>query len=514
MQVNEAELKEFLLEGGLLSRSQMEGTLRQAEGKPLSQALVDSGLLSEEEVRRAVAHTLGIPFVTLTRENISPEALTLIPEPLSRSQQMVAFARVDGTVSVALLDSEDFSVLDFLQEEHHHRVVPYLTTRDSITRALRFYQALLRERFGRELEQAHGEALVDALLSHATREDAREVHLEGVGENLLVRYRLQGTLHEAMTLPKRAHALHTLLKALAGIAPASMSGEGRFKVELPGGVRYSVHVATLSTVGGERTVLSLFPEHSLRKGFTLSSLGFHAVSLERVHEALKGKNGLVMVSGVGKTTILYTLLDLLQSPHRSLATLEANVEYRLPYATQTQVQEEVGLSALVGLRAVLRQHPDAVMIDVPADNAVSSLAASAARRCLVLMGVEDFTQAPGATLMIEQRLVRRLCPVCSTKNYKLSRVEEQALESRAQFARVLVALKEERVIDKSTAWKDVLFGKVASCSACDNGYQGLIGLQEISSPDNEASLTIGEDALFKSALGLTSIEEVLRVAER
>lgn len=509
MQVEEGQLRDFLLDSGLVSRPQIEAVSRQAQNKPLSQALMDSGVLSEEEVRRAVAHTLGIPFITLVREDISPEALSLIPEPFARSRQVVAFALTDGTVSVALLDSEDLPTLDFLQEEHHYRVVPFLTTRDSITKALRLYQALLRERFGEELQRGHVDTLVDTLISHAALQDAHEIHLEPHGENLLVRYRLRGVLHEAMTLPKRTHALHARLKTLAGITEAQAGGEGRFKVELPGGVRYAVHVSTLSTVSGERTVLSLTSEGSLRKGFTLSSLGFHGGSLERMHEALQKKHGLVAVSGVGKTTTLYTLLDLLQSPQRFVATVEENIGHRLPYAAQTQVQEEVGLSSLAALRAVLKQRPDVVMLDAPLNDATLSLATQAAKHCLVLMSIEESASVEGADLMITQQLVRRLCSVCATKNHKLSRAEEQKLESHADFARVLATLKEERVIEKSTAWKDVLFGKAIGCSSCDNGYRGFIGLQEVTLTGGETSLTLVEDALFKSALGLTSIEEIL-----
>ena len=509
MHGEESQLREFLLDAGLVSRSQMEQALGRAQGTSLSRALIESGVLSEDEVRRASAHALGIPYVSLSREDIELEALTLIPEPVSRAHSIVAYRRSERGVEVALLDMADLPALDFLKQKH--KVLLRLTSRDSQKRALLLYQKHLKEKYGVALEGAHGPAALDALLLHATSQGASVVHIEPLpaqagreSGDFRVRYRVHGSLHEAMALSKKAG--ESIMRRIKEFA------ETKLTVAL-GDQTIKLRIETTPVVGGEKLALYLTREPG-QYGFTLESLGLHGEALEHFDTALRRKTGLIVVVGPqksGVTTTLYTVLDMLSHPSLSLASVEETIGHRLPHVAQTEVQSAWGLSAAAALRAQLRQDPDVVMIDDVKDEGVLLLAGQAAKRSLVLVGTDESVPTPSALLTVRQRLVRKLC-----KNYReehrLSRAESAAFEGTANFGRVLASLKEEQVVPKNISWKDVPFYRAEACGQCKGGLHGVVGVFEVLDSSGElVGLSLAEDALFKAAQGITSIEEVLRV---
>jgi type II secretory ATPase GspE/PulE/Tfp pilus assembly ATPase PilB-like protein len=301
------------------------------------------------------------------------------------------------------------------------------------------------------------------------------------------------------------------------------------------------------------------PEHAPRQGFALESLGLHGNALDGVHTMLHSRSGLVVVAGLagaGKTTTLYTLLDALGRSDAVVATVEEDMQYTLPHVIQTVVRPELGLTSAAALRAVLKQDPDIVMVgDLRDSDAALVAAQAAARGVLVLAGVE----APSAAGAIERlrtwgvspltlaatlqgviavEVVQRVCGK-GAEEYHLARADSAPLEQAsggragADLGRVLAALKEESVVGKDVAWKELMFKRATQCEACLDGYQGKIGLQEVllatapikellrteaSAEDidkearGEGMLTIIEDGLFKAAQGVTTVEEVLRVA--
>lgn len=507
---------QFLVDAGLLTRSQL-GDLSHSEA-PLSKTLIDLGIMGEDEVRRAQAHALGVPFVVVEPHDIAIESLILIPEPVSRSRGIVAFAADGGQVSVLLLDLADIEALRALEAEGHfggRRVVPHLTTRETIKRALLKYQKHLKEKFGELLSD--GRHVAEALISHALYSKAGGAHVDLSTHGALVRYQVGHALHEAMRVPAQVgHALAREIKILAKLLPVARPQHGRFKLEKDGEVVH-VHVSTTPTAGGERMHMRLARHSHGAEGHTLEALGFHGDNLAALRQALMHRRGIIAVAGAegsGKTTLLYTMLDLLQHTGVSIATVEERVAYRLPHAAQTEVSG--GVSSGAALRAALRQHPDILMVGEVCDQETASLiAAAAARGIFVLAGIESGMEevfSSGPTTTVKLALARRLATNQFAHTKPLTRAESDALEVASDFARVYEALKEEQVIEPTVPWKDIAFAHPTPSTEHKSGYDGYIGIQEVVAPGFD-TLNIVEDALFKAAQGLTSVEEAISVAE-
>jgi type II secretory ATPase GspE/PulE/Tfp pilus assembly ATPase PilB-like protein len=551
MQVDEGQLRDFLVDSGLMTRGQL-ADIAGSEDDSLYSILARRNIIEEDALRRAAAHATGTAFVVLAKkEDISPTALLYIPEPISRTHNMLAYRLEGGVLEVALLDLDDLAQLKPLNLPF--RVRPRLTSRNSIKHGLLYYQKILRERFGSLLQQ--GTQAVDALIHHALLSSAHGVHID-ISTTALVRYRIGTMLREAMQLPLHvALQLSERLKMLAKLLPTSTSlQEGRFKFEKEGET-HIVHVSALPTANGERMVLRLARESAGTSGFALTSLGFHGATLEQAQALLREPAGLIIVAGPeggGKTTTLYTLLDQLDHHDLSIATIEERIEHRFPHVAQTHIRPELGLTTVAGLRAILRQDPDVVMIGAIRDADTLALAAHAASRgVLVLAGIEaasasaalDSLRSLGVSpLLLASSLrgvigvdvVKKLCPY-DKEMYLLSRAEGAPLEPYATFGRVLETLKNEKLVDDDKQWKEILFARAVSCSQCEGGYKGATGVQEIISISSqikemllggasgsqieeeargEGALTMAEDALYKATLGQTSVEEVFRLVER
>jgi type IV pilus assembly protein PilB len=472
--------------------------------------------MSEDERRHALSHELGVPFVDLKRDDIALDALVIIPEPIAREHSIVAYRFVDDghlpagrQVEVALLDLAELEELHFLRSRYH--LLPRLTSRDSLNRALIRYQQHLRDQYGKALESADSPNLLDALLRHALHSSATDVHLQSSASGLLVRYRIHSTLRSAMTLaPAAGQNIISKLRTLAGAPQGALPHEGTFRVDLGSGEDLLVRVSSVPIVGGEKLVLHIARERA-RRGYTLEGLGLHGEALEAVHKMLLKRRGLIAVSGTGKTTLLYTLLDLLNSPEHSLATIEREVAHTLPRVAQTATSSS-GLSAVAALRAALKTDADVVMIDEISDRETAKVAqAAAARGVLVLAGVTNAELLPDADLFISLALVRKLAGKQFAAPHKLTRAQADQLEAAADFAAVLSALKEEGRVERELAWKDLHFRKPVGSSEHPDGYAGHLGVQEVMAAGKLAGLSLVEDAVFKAAVGQTSIEEVKKL---
>lgn len=476
-----------------------------------------SGTMSEDERRRADALRLGVPFVTLGRDDISLQSLILIPEPLSRTANIVAYRHGEEGIEVALLDLADLDKIDFLRATH--RVQVRLTDRSSIKQALLLYQKHLKEKFVGMVQG--GKEAAESLLKHALHSGAHYVHMEPAHAEtagMIVRYRIEGALREAMRLPEAAsrHIVERL-KQLAKLFPVSTTvQEGTFTFAHDGD-EVAVAMTAVPTAFGEKITMRLSSTKSGVTGFSLSSLGLHGAALEAVHNALQKQKGAVVVAGMaesGKTTLLYTMLDHLTAAHRSVATVEDTVEFRLPRVHQTMTRPDLGLTMPAALRAILKQDPDVVMVADINDDTLPFVTSAAKRGICMLGGVEARSAAdvlervPEAKLVIMQKLLRRLGPTAGKR--ALTRAEGDLLEGKVRFAKVLAALKEEGIVHEHTAWKDIAVFTAQS----NNNYKGLVGIQEVlvGTRANENSLTLLEDALFKAVQGLVSIEEVVEMA--
>ena len=579
MYINDEQLGVFLSDSGLVSQKAFDAAVKKAQEKGLaaSEVLVSEGEISEDDMRRAHAYVLGIPFVDLTDTKPDLNTLSLIPEPIARRNNIVAFRQERNELEVAMLDTDNLAAIDFVKKKTQLKILPRLTDADSIKHMLRQYQKSLRdelgdvitretqtlEKFGKlqgdENEQdlrklAEGVPavrIVDSLLRHAIVQNASDIHIEPREGALLVRYRIDGILHDAMSLPKTATAPVTArIKVLANLRldEKRMPQDGRFRMETDGD-KVSFRVSVLPTYHGEKTVMRLLREDV--SGFTLESLGFHGIGLERSHEATRKKTGLILVTGPtgsGKSTTLYTMLDILNTPDVNISTVEDPIEYQMQRINQTQVRPDIGFTFATGLRSLVRQDPDIIMVGEIRDRETAALAINAALTGhLVLstlhtnsaagavprlldMGVEAFLLASVLQVVVGQRLVRTLCP--EKQEYSLSASEVRELEELAELGSVLKALKEENVVTGKTTWKSIKMHREKQSEECETGYSGRKGIQEVlpvtetirklildgASADkiekqarDEGMLTMFEDGVFKTVEGTTSLEEVLRV---
>ncbi|NTV44390.1 MAG: type II/IV secretion system protein [Candidatus Yonathbacteria bacterium] len=581
MRVDEAQLKMFIADSGLISAKEVEAAAEKAkkEEKTLKDVLLADGILSEDDLRRVEAHVLGIPFVSLKNHKIEYELLSLIPEPIARRHNIIAFKKDSGSLEVAMLDTDDLAAIEFVKKKVGLKILPRLSDKASIKSALLQYQKNLKAEFGDIIkteaeslktvpESREGEHLsegdlkklaedlpvvkiVDSLLRHAIVQNASDIHIESQEKEIIVRYRIDGILHDAMVLPKAAGpGITARIKVLSNLKldEKRLPQDGRFKI-VENEEEVSFRVSTIPTSFGEKTVMRLLRERS--SGFTLETLGFHGKGAEMIHEASRQKTGMILVTGPtgsGKTTTLYTVLDILNTPEVNISTIEDPIEYQVQRINQTQVRPDIGFTFSNGLRALVRQDPDIILVGEIRDTETASLAVNAALTGhLVLstlhtnsaggtiprmldMGVEPFLLVSTVNVVIAQRLVRKLCQV--KDKYFLTDVEIAQLAKHADLDRILIELKEEKIIEENTTWEKVPFYKPKISPQSESGYSGRIGIHEVlrMSPAirelvmkgstaqeiedegrKEGMLTMLEDGIFKAVLGVTSIEEVLRV---
>jgi len=577
MLLNDSQLEKFIRDAGLVSQAELASARREAEktGKKFGDALIAGGKISEDDVRRAEAYILGIPFVNLKNLKIDYNVLSLIPEPIARNHNIVAFKKDDHTLEVAMLDTDDLAAIDFIKKKTGLKIISRLTDDLSIKSALLLYQKSLRAEFG-ELIQKESAALatempgmepdarelkkiaedlpvvriMDTLLKHAIIQKASDIHIEPHENEVAIRYRIDGILRDAMTLPRAAApSISARVKVLANLKldEKRLPQDGRFKVVMEG-EKVSLRVSILPVYFGEKIVMRLL--HEGVSGFSLEGLGFSGEALEKVHKALRQTTGMLLTTGPtgsGKTTTLYTMIDILNTPEVNISTIEDPIEYQISRVNQTQVKPEIGLSFAQGLRTLVRQDPDIVMVGEIRDNETASLAINAALTGhLVLstlhtnsaagavprlldMKVEPFLLVSTVNLIIAQRLVRKLSE--QKERYFLTKAGLMALSKNIDMNKTLAEMIEHRIVPKGTHWDKVPFWK--PCRVEEVGeYEGRVGIYEVMNISSairelvmrggttatineqackEGMLTMLEDGIIKCVQGITTIEEVMRV---
>ncbi|HEY4483227.1 MAG TPA: GspE/PulE family protein, partial [Candidatus Paceibacterota bacterium] len=410
MRLDEDKLKELIIDSGLATTSEI-GELVEIATKnksSLVDAIVSAGKIPEDELIRLQAYVLGVPFVDLKKEKIDFAVLSLIPEPIARTHNIVAFKKTDKELEVAMANPNDLEAIDFIKKKVSLRILPRLTDRESIKQVLLQYQKSLKAEFGdiiagemaplkaiqdklggdeapEDLEKLASDLpvvrIVDTLLNHAILQQASDIHIEPLENELLIRYRIDGILHDAMVLPKNAApGIVARIKVLSNLRldEKRLPQDGRFKID-QAGQKVSFRVSTLPTYFGEKTVMRLLPETA--RGFTLEALGFFGEGLEQFHKAIRKTTGMILVTGPtgsGKTTTLYTVLDILNTPNVNISTVEDPIEYQVARINQTQVKPEIGLTFGSGLRSLLRQDPDILMVGEIRDKETVQLAINAA----------------------------------------------------------------------------------------------------------------------------------------
>ena len=544
----------LLLEEGLLTRRDLEraAEVQADSGMPLTRVLVTEGIVAESDLVRALAGHIGLEYVNLSEVTIDPAAAALLPESLARRYMVIPIGFEDDGLVVAMADPGNVLVIDDVRAVTGHRVLPRIATRadieDAIRRTNRFDDPIadLAElvatgeaeedlsKLQAAVEEAPVVKLVSTLISRAVTERASDIHIEPQERDLRVRFRIDGVLHEVMTTPRSVSgAVVSRLKIMADldIAERRVPQDGRVGLRV-GGRPFDLRVASMPTIHGEKVVIRILDKDDAIH--QLADLGFLPHALERFASSYLKPYGAILVTGPtgsGKTTTLYAALNVLNSPTKNIITVEDPVEYRLPGITQVQVNRKAGMMFGTALRAILRSDPDIVLVGEVRDTETAQIAVEAALTGhlvlstlhtndaassigrLIDMGVEPYLVSSSLDSVVAQRLARRLCDRC-----RRSRPADPELITRLGY-------------EPAAGSFDIY--EAGGCKFCSGtGYRGRLCITEVLMMNEEIQhmavarrpsdeikkaavaqgmRTLRQDGMEKVRLGLTSLEEVLRV---
>ena len=597
MRISDATVKDLLVKSKKVTQEDLDKLAEQEkqEKKPLQDLAVKNNLVSEKDLTKLYAEEIDIPFVEVDAKEVKKEVLKKIPEHIAR-QYKVALIAVDskGVSSIAMEDPDDVQAVDFLRKQLGMQVKISIATKTNIAQILDQY----RGNIGTEItnviatqdteegddEEVSEEDLaedspiaqtVNLIIEYAIKSSASDIHIEPREGYVSVRYRIDGVLREANKLPKKVMAaLISRIKILANlkIDERRAPQDGRIKVQVNGQV-FALRVSTLPIMDGEKVVMRILNESS--KAATLEELGYWGHSLDTVNKAIVQPYGMILVTGPtgsGKSTSLFSVLSMLNKPDINISTVEDPVEYRIPGTNQTQVNPVAGMTFVNGLRALLRQDPNIIMVGEIRDGETAGLAVQAAltghlvfstlhtnnaATCLprlLDMGIEPFLIASTVRAVIGQRLVRRLCPDCK-ESYapdkavlaqindtfgtdtaaKMKQVHE--LEQTALKGGIGKNSKEDSDWNKLSSTESTINrlwkAHDGGCENCAHqGYRGRMGVYEVldnnvavqkmivsnatsDTIQNQAiedgMVTMQMDGFIKALRGTTTIEEILRV---
>jgi len=563
-----------LLEDGVLSDVQYKAFEQESytSGKTIDEIVVNSGLVSAEEVARAKAKLFGVEFISLKTLASSPEALNTIPESVAEHYEVLPFEIDPRTkvLSVAMANPLDLQTIAFLEAKSKHKIRPFLAIAEELKNEVprRYSQSLSAEvsevlkessetdsnnkkildveRIGDVIREAPIAKIVATVLEFAVKSRASDVHIEPLKDRTRVRYRIDGILQEKLILPRKVHeAVVSRVKILSElkIDERRVPQDGRFNFR-SGGQEVDLRVSTLPTVDGEKVVMRLLRKSSNVP--SLAELGLRGIALKHIEDSIRVPHGIVLITGPtgsGKTTTLYSILHALNTPKVNIVTLEDPVEYQIDGVNQVQINPKAGLTFATGLRSFLRQDPNIIMVGEIRDNETADLAiqasltghlvfstlhtnsSSGALPRLLDMQAEPFLLASSITCVVAQRVVRKICEHCK-ESY------EPQPEAIAEMKEFLGPLYDAYLQSHNLA-KPVLY-RGAKCSECsDTGYRGRAGIFEVlkvtekigkmileRAPAVEiekASVADGmllmfQDGFIKALEGMTTLEEVLRVA--
>jgi len=560
-------VKEILLRNKKLDQKKLKDLLVKAKraDRPLSEIVVKEGAITEDEIAQLIAGELGVSAVDLAKIKPQKEALGIITKQTALERETIPFKKERDRLHVAMTNPIDLEAVDFISKRTGLDVVPYYTNLSSFEQGILFYkkdiQQVLKDMIkehasksvkgkAKKIQEAAQELpvikLFDSIVEYAVVEKASDIHIEPLDKEVLVRYRIDGILHDKVSLPTEIlPVLVARVKIMSNlkIDEHRLPQDGRIKIKI-NNKDISLRISIIPTFFGEKIVARVLEETG--GGFTLEKLGFTGGNLEKVERAIGRPHGMILASGPtgsGKTTSLYTILTKLNSPEVNICTVEDPIEYAIPRVNQMQVNSKIGLKFSIGLRALLRQDPDIIMVGEIRDEETANMAINAALTGhLVLstihtndaagsiprladMGIEEFLIASSVNLIIAQRLVRRICGHCKVEE-RLSSEQNDALSREL----VKIGLDEEQI---NQLIGDGKFYKGKGCDKCGkSGLKGRVGIYEILEVTPEiidliaSNATADEiqtkaieqgmdlmivDGLKKAKEGITTINEILRV---
>ncbi|MFA5134052.1 MAG: ATPase, T2SS/T4P/T4SS family [Patescibacteria group bacterium] len=568
-----SRLKEILLRKKLVTKKSLDlyEAAARKEKLSLETYLLQKKILSEENLYKTAAEYLKLPFVDLKDKIIRKDILFLVPEVIAGTHKIIAFEKKDDALKLAVINPDDIQTFEFIGRKNEIAPEIFITTPVMLEEALKQYRLSLSAEFKKITEQPVKEEdkkklqelaenlpivrIVDSLLEHAIFEGASDIHIEPSEKELTVRYRVDGILHKVMTLPKAIHpGITARIKILSNlkIDEHRLPQDGRFKIETKD-YRFSVRVSVLPIFDGEKIVMRLLNETNV--ALTLEQLGILPGPLEIVKRNIKRPHGIILATGPtgsGKTTTLYSILGILNKPEVNISTIEDPVEYKMQGVNQSQVNSKIGFTFAGGLRSLLRQDPNIIMVGEIRDNETADIAVHASLTGhLVLstlhtndapttlprlsdMGVPPFLIAFTTNMIIAQRLTRKLCPECK-QSYKLDKEALTELGKLYNIEDIIKSLQKFKYLKNKDSLRTVNFYRAAGCAKCRNtGYKGRLGLyeiMEITQPIKElihkkadaiqiaeaakqgGMITLVLDGFIKALSGQTSLEEIIRVTK-
>lgn len=600
MHISDAHVETLLSKSGLADSEQLAALREQVatSGKSFQEVVIDTNTISEKDLTKLYAAEIDVPYIEVNPKEITKEALQALPERIAKQYNAVVFGTEDDTILVAMSDPDDVQALNFLKKQLGNNIRIHIATEHQIQACLDVYRG---GNIAGELTKviSSDEAEADAAADEAVDEDdlaedspiaktvnlvveygikagASDIHIEPRENFVIVRYRIDGLLREANKLPRKVlGGLVSRIKILADlkIDEHRAPQDGRFKIAI-GQQTYALRVSTLPIVDGEKVVMRILDESS--KPATLPDLGFWGQGLETINHAIVQPHGMVLVTGPtgsGKSTTLFSVLSMLNTPNVNISTVEDPVEYRIQGVNQTQVNPLAGMTFESGLRALLRQDPNVIMVGEMRDKQTADLGVQAAltghlvfttlhtnnaATCLprlLDMGVEPFLIASTVRAVVGQRLVRRLCIDCREvatpepaiikqieKTFALGEhggmaaihaLEKQALDQGIGKPNTKAKLNTGELSTTTSTIKTLYRPHEDGCTSCNHtGYKGRIGIYEVldnstniqslivgnttSEKLNEAAVkegmvTMQMDGFIKALRGQTSIEEIIRV---
>jgi len=567
MLVTKEQLKKILLDADIIDESQIARAEKIAKttGQDLDDALIEKDFIADEHLGRLIAEELEMNFVNLRDEKIDKKVLNIIPEIVAEKQRVIAFRQEGGNLLLAMAEPNDLGIVKMIEKKTGLKVAPYLATKLDLELGMKYYHEDIEKAFNQIIEEnlkklqktgkkaisAEKAALelpivkiVDTIIEYGYENHASDIHIEPFEDREVIRFRIDGVLHDVLDLPKNIHDLVvTRLKIMSKLRTDEhrAAQDGRIEVKLKA-EKLDIRVSVVPITEGEKVVMRLLAERTRR--YSLEDLGFSPADYKKVKSAANKPYGMILATcptGSGKTTTLYSVLKGLNKREVNIATIEDPVEYDMEGVNQIQVNTKTNLTFAKGLRSIIRQDPDIVMVGEIRDVETAGIAVNAAMTGhLVLstlhtndapttlprlldMEVEPFLVASTVNIAIGQRLVRLICKRC---------IESYTLKGE-KLATIKKELNFEKLLKKKNITQLRLYrGK--GCKYCnDSGYSGRIGIFEVmeisekirtmimdrknsdeikAQAISEGMTTMIGDGLRKALTGITTVEEVLRVS--
>ncbi len=551
--LTDAKLQQIISETKVVPEADLAEALvfAQKEQRPLAEILVERDLLSDEHLGQLIAEYTGYPFINLRKVSIPDEVLRIIPESMARAMHVIAFGQTATAIQLGMSNPLDVATIHLIEKKTGKLAQIHFATERDVRDALGYYKRGLQFEFAKLVEDQLGKhtsgtppvvELLETVIQYAYLQKASDIHIEPTDDAVVIRFRVDGVLHDMVKLPK--HILDTLITRIKILAKlrtdehrSAQDGKMVQKLEQED---LDIRVSVLPVSEGEKAVLRLLSSRS--RQYALEDIGFSDTDVQRVRKYLKRPQGMILVTGPtgsGKTTTLYAFLKILNRREVNISTIEDPVEYAIAGINQIQVNTATNLTFATGLRSIVRQDPDIIMIGEIRDEETAGIAVNSAMTGhLVLstlhtndaattlprlldMSVEPYLVASTVNIAVGQRLVRKICTQCVMSEV----ITGEALTELIQQYNLKAYVKKDT--------KQLRFYKGRGCDSCNHsGYVGRIGVFEVleispairqlitnhADADQikqqamvEGMTTMFEDGFHKALLGVTTLDEVLRV---